>query len=58
MVFCFQVLSSTPTLKTPLRPGVWMLKLVIDSQPLAQAHFLVCPLEIMSNVEISPLQAE
>lgn len=46
-----------PVLKQPLLPGVWTVKLVYKKQVAAQCSFLITPLELVSNTELSQTQA-
>ncbi|XP_063241407.1 xylosyltransferase oxt [Bacillus rossius redtenbacheri] len=45
-----------PSLHEPLLPGVWDIKIVYNSTLVAQTHFLVVPLELVSGVEVSQQQ--
>ncbi|XP_054264373.1 xylosyltransferase oxt-like isoform X2 [Macrosteles quadrilineatus] len=46
-----------PTLKTPLLPGVWWLKVVVDNRVVAHTDFLVSPLQFSSGVVLTQQQA-
>nr|XP_018901650.1 PREDICTED: xylosyltransferase oxt [Bemisia tabaci] len=45
-----------PVLKTPLLPGVWQVKVVLNSQIVAQTEFFVTPLEFVGGQIISQQQ--
>nr|CAD7444893.1 unnamed protein product [Timema bartmani] len=46
-----------PSLREPLLPGVWEVKMVLNSSLVAGTHFLVIPLQLVSGVEISQHQS-
>ena len=46
-----------PTFNKPLRPGLWMVKLVLDNQVVAETDFLVTPLSHFDGRPISDSQA-
>nr|CAD7260481.1 unnamed protein product [Timema shepardi] len=46
-----------PSLREPLLPGVWEVKMVLNSSLVARTQFLVIPLQLVSGVEISQHQS-
>lgn len=53
----FQIHGVKPSLKTPLLPGVWLLKMVYNSTVVAQTDFLVSPLQFTSGTAVTQQQA-
>ncbi|XP_046995718.1 xylosyltransferase oxt [Schistocerca americana] len=49
--------SVKPTLRDPLLPGAWKVKLLHKDSPLVQTEFVVMPLEFVSGVPVSQQQA-
>lgn len=48
---------SKPILKPPLLPGIWTVKLIYKKSVAAQCNFLITPLEIISNIHLTQMQA-
>nr|CAD7397003.1 unnamed protein product [Timema cristinae] len=46
-----------PSLREPLLPGVWEVKMVLNSSLVARTQFLVIPLQLVSGVDISQHQS-
>nr|CAD7569959.1 unnamed protein product [Timema californicum] len=46
-----------PSLREPLLPGVWEVKMILNSSLVARTQFLVIPLQLVSGVEISQHQS-
>uniref|UniRef100_A0A1B6CJW1 protein xylosyltransferase n=1 Tax=Clastoptera arizonana TaxID=38151 RepID=A0A1B6CJW1_9HEMI len=46
------------SIKTPLLPGVWLLRMVYDGVVIAQTDFVVFPLQFFSGIPITQQQAE